>query len=101
MNTPTEATPGWMTLFLVSSITQVLNGTAGVEPPLMLDWNTGPFAVSRVQLPLYEPLVQVPMSANDQLLQQGLLSLLAFSPRPDQPTDDDVRPQLEYNFPAF
>ena|SRR2546428_4444653 len=32
-------------------------------------------------------------------LRKGLLSLLSFKPEPDQPTDEDIHPRLEYNFP--
>jgi len=96
------ATPTWTSTFQSPSLAQAISATASAELAVELDRNTMPFEVAtfHVQVPYLESLeIGVVLSAEELQLQRGLLSLLAFSPTPDQPTEEDTRPRLEYNFP--
>src|SRR2546428_1877128 len=102
MKTLIVTTPTWTATFQLSSLMQVLSATAAVELPGHLDRNTMPPPATTLlfQIPIIEPLqLGVELSPVEKQLQQGLLSLLAFSPSPDQPTEEDIGPRLEYNFP--
>jgi hypothetical protein len=85
--------------------TQVTSGAAVLDffgPELGTMPLLWPF-VTIERLPVVQPQeleVAQRLSAADLELRKGLLGLLSFRFDPDQPTDEDIRPRLEYNLPA-
>jgi len=102
MKTHLAAPPGWTSTYQLPSLVQALCTTAAADLPVELNRNTMPYELPllHVQVPYIEPLeLGGGLSPIEQQLQQGLLALLAFSPSPDQPTEEDIGPRLEYNLP--
>lgn len=55
--------------------------------------------VQETQLEEQPEKEQLPLFGPENALPNALMNLLAYSPVPDEPNDEDVRPELGYEFP--
>ncbi len=102
----TEATRNFLELDTpgLSSARQATSGTALIEViPRDIFTMVQPatvLPVQRLRLILPRDLEATHRRVKEDAdLRKGLLSLLSLRPEPDQPTDEDIQPRLEYNFP--